>query len=64
MKEFEKGKCSMMRKKTEEWETDRQRRKPNKWGEADRRSNPSDAQTALKGATALRRRRDQARRTS
>lgn len=50
-------------KKREEWRTDKQRRKPNKWGEVDWRSNPSDAQTALKGAMALRR-RDQARRTS
>lgn len=42
---------------------DRQRRNPNKWGEEDLRSNPSEVQTALRGAMALRR-RDQARRTS
>ena len=42
---------------------DRQRRKPNKWGEVDWRSNPSEVQTAPRGAMALRR-RDRARRTS
>lgn len=42
---------------------DRQRRNPNKWGEEDLRSNPSEVQTALRGAMALRR-RDQARQTS
>lgn len=42
---------------------ERPKRKPNKWGQTDWRSNPSEVQTALRGVMALRR-RDRARQTS
>lgn len=64
----ESNKCGVCTGQRQHYEAkkmkDRQRRNPNKQGgEEDWRSNPSEVQTALRRAMALRR-RDQARRTS